>query len=330
MALRSLAYVSATHGVHDERWINALSLCAPTVHVVSFQASDTGGKELVSGVDEMGADAVLAGPLDSVARSLIHTKTPLVGLSWGYDLHALADAFDLDWVTSLDGLIVDTEVAARRAVAAGFPPDAITVLPWGVDVHSFHPEGPRATLPVPPDAWVVLSARAHEALYRVEDVLRSFIEFATSAPDAHLVVINEGSLTGPLKALAENSDVAERIHFLGKVAESDVPALLRASSCYVTMSEVDGTSVTLLQAMACGVPVIASRNAGNPEWIVHGETGTLVDVGAVDALAEALHQQYLEGDSALVSAARRLIEERADWHVNIARLCSAMEAAVHN
>jgi glycosyltransferase involved in cell wall biosynthesis len=177
---------------------------------------------------------------------------------------------------------------------------------------------------------LVLSLRAHEPIYRVADIITAFAQVPRrddvheDFPDPHLIIGHQGSLTPELKALVRELGVEGRTRFIGMVPESDLVPLLGRASCYVTASEVDGTSVTLLQAMACGTPVIASATPGNCGWVTEGVTGHLFPVGDVRALTECLIEVTSRYPQELVDNARAQVERDADWKANLGRLAGAL------
>ena len=259
-------YVSHTSGVHDDRWIGAMRSSSCTVTPLQV---DPEGKEARSRVmsltTELGIDIIVAGPLTTCTSHLVGLDVPLVGLSWGFDLHEMADDEsdpDPSWMVGLAGLIVDSEPTRSIAEDLGVSRDHIELIPWGVDLDLFDPAGPRAEHPeLPVNSRVVLSARSHEPLYRVGDIAAAF-ERARGLvkDDVYLVVLNDGPLTEEIKAGAGDHTL-----FLGRVSERELAAWLRRSDLYVSSSETDGSSVTLLQAMACGTPVLVSDIPGNRE-----------------------------------------------------------------
>ena len=332
-------YATAGWGIHDERWVTALLEVGLTPRVVSLGRDAADALELRQTVQAAaeGGRPVLAGPLHTITQSLIGLPIRLVGLSWGYDLSDLdvADA-DLTWLARLDGLIVDSH--ANRAIAehAGLAAERITFLPWGVDLSEFVFHGPWIDafhLGVPPHAHLVLSLRAHEPIYRVGDIVDAFARVPRRAglhedfPDPYLIIGHSGSLTGELRQQVRDLGIADRTRFLGSVPESDLVPLLGRAACYVTASEVDGTSVTLLQAMACGTPVIAIDTPGNLGWIADGDTGFTFPTGDVDALARLIDEVNHRYPTDTVLRARALVEREADWHANLPRLRRAMEPA---
>lgn len=332
-------YATRGWGIHDERWVAGLLEIGRSPFVVSWRPEQMDALEFREAVTAAAAGdlPVLAGPLDTVAPVLVGTGVPIVGLSWGYDLtDADSRGQDLTWLTSLQGLIVDSAWNRQVAVAAGVEEGSITYLPWGVDLDTFVFHGPwidAFQLGVPPHAPLVVSLRAHEPLYRVEDVIRAFaavprrLDVHEDFPDPYLIVGHQGSLTDSLRALCRDLGVLDRVRFIGRVEEADLVPLLGRAACYVTASEVDGTSVTLLQAMACGTPVIASQTHGNLDWVRSGETGHTFPTGDVEALTEHLIAVTARYPIAMVERARHEVQERADWHANLGRLAQALAAA---
>ena len=319
-------YVSHTNGVHDDRWIEAMRSSGCTV--TPLQVDPEGGEVLsrvMSLTTELGIDIIVAGPLTTCTSHLVGLNVPLVGLSWGFDLHEMADDEsdpDLSWMVDLAGLIVDSEPTRLIAEDLGVSRDRIELIPWGVDLDLFDPAGPRAEhSELPMNSRVVLSARSHEPLYRVGDIVTAF-ERARSLvkDDVYLVVLNDGPLTEETRAGAGDHTL-----FLGRVSERELAAWLRRSDLYVSSSETDGSSVTLLQAMACGTPVLVSDIPGNREWVHAGLTGGIFPLGDVGALTQALTTALSDanvGESTDRAIAQ--VRSRADWSDNSPRLTSLL------
>lgn len=331
-------YATAGWGIHDERWVAALLEVGLSPHVVSLGRDVPDALELRLAVQEAAGDRpVLAGPLHTVTRPLADLPIRLVGLSWGYDLHDLrATGGDLGWLASLAALVVDSSATQDIAEEAGLPAGRITLLPWGVDLQRFPFHAPwidAFRLGVPPHAHLVLSLRAHEPIYRVGDIVEAFARLERRPglhedfPDPYLIIGHSGSLTDALRRRVRELGVADRTRFIGTVAEDDLVPLLGRAACYVTASEVDGTSVTLLQAMACGTPVLASATPGNLDWVDDGVTGFTFPTGDIDALAVLMDSVNHRYPLSVVEHARARVERDADWHRNLARLRAAMDRA---
>jgi glycosyltransferase involved in cell wall biosynthesis len=322
-------YVTSGWSVHDERWVSALQRVGfdPTVFSLGRDASTLDELRALVVEAALSSTPVLAGPLTTITRSLVGVDAHLVGLSWGFDLYELEAVGALGWLTQLNGLIVDSQATQAIAEQAGVAPTKITMLPWGVDLDQFTPDGPKADVThygIPADAQVILSARAHEPLYRVADVINGFSLIADQLPQAHLLITHQGSLTSELERLATDLGISTKVHFIGKVDEADLPAIMRASSCYVSATSVDGTSVTLLQAMACGVPVVVSDCPGNLGWVTDNVTGRTFPVADTENLGSTLLETLSSSEPDLRLAALNSVKKRADWHRNLGRLRNAL------
>lgn len=327
---RRCTYVTRGWGVHDERWTAALRSSGFTVTDLSLERDGISIEDVRHKVMDS-TDPVLAGPLD-VTHGLIGVDAPLFGLSWGFDLvQAHERNQDLTWITELSGIIVDSQHTREIALDAGMPTERIHTIPWGVDLTTFTPAGPLADLTefgIPVANKVVLSLRALEPLYRVEDIVRGFAQLAAEFPDAHLVIGNDGNLRVTLEDLVQSLGLRDRVSLIGALPEEALPGLLRVATAYVTASEVDGSSVTLLQAMACGTAVVASNTPGNSEWITPGTSGLLFQVADPTDLAAALERVLDSGggetETKLGSSARKIVEERADWARNSNQLAQIL------
>ncbi len=329
-------YVSQTWGVHDQRWVQALTDLGFDVRVLSVEKNQLTIQRIR---DELSTNdgPVLAGPLTSVTHHLVGIAQPLIGLSWGFDLLQLSnDGGDVSWLKKVDGLIVDSHTTRDIALTSGLSDDRIYSIPWGIDLQKFTPTGPQMDLGVwkiSPSDQVIVSLRAHEPFYRVNDIVDAFALIQDDFPHTHLIIGNEGGLGEQLREQARSLSIDDRTTFIGMLPESDLPSLLRASTVYVTASEVDGTSVTLLQAMSCGLPVVASATSGNTEWVIPGETGYLFRTGSPQEMAEALSSALTDHDSGdpqgLTATAHDLVAKKADWDRNYRSLLTIMRTLPH-
>lgn len=322
-------YATNGWGVHDDRWVAALTSLNFTPIVISLGNDVADGIQLRERVQQIIHEnpgcRILAGPLDSVTAHL-RGLPYLVGLSWGFDLQEPASEI-LNLITSLDGLLVDTKMNQDLATNQGLDPSQVTYLPWGVDLELFTSQGESTqgdVFDLDTRAPIVLSLRAHEPRYRVGDIIEAFAITAMSDPMPALVIGNTGSRTSKLKKRVAQLEIRDRVRFIGSVNESDLPKLLRSASAYVSASEIDGTSVTMLQAMACGVPCVVSDLPQNRAWIANGVSGFTFSTGDVADLGKALHSALTGERVAIGQAAIQQISRNADWHANLPRLAQAL------
>ena len=321
-------YVTAAWGVHDERWTAALRAQGFEPKIMSLTRDkltiDQVRAQLLEAAGRGDASPVLAGPITTITSSLVGIPQRLVGLSWGFDLLETSTTPELlDQLVHLDHLIVDSPASADVAQVCGLQPENITQIYWGTDLDTFTPSGPAADVGkygIPAGSPTVLSLRAHEDLYRVGDLIDAWEAVLIAVPDAHLLIGNKGSRTTELESRVETRELASSIHFVGALTEDELAPLLRSVDLYVSTSPVDGTSVTLLQAMACGCPVLVTDAPGNRHWIDSHVNGYLYPPGDSGQLAHwvttALKDSATDSQTRMVDSALSRVRERADWNTN--------------
>lgn len=192
----------------------------------------------------------------------------------------------------------------------------VQVLANGVDTGRFMP-GPRN--PAARAAWGVPAAVP--VIMSVGRLigwkgLRIVVEAMARIPEAHYVVIGEGAERNKLEEQAGRLGVQERVHFLGGVDHDNLPPLLREADIFVQPSiGEEAFGITVIEAMASGLAVVASRNGGMLEIITDGENGVLAPVGDVDAwhrvLADLLNDRPRL--AAIGARARRHAEMHFTW-----------------
>ncbi|TLN21232.1 glycosyltransferase family 4 protein, partial [bacterium] len=290
-------------------------------------------------IEQVQPDVIHAGPIQSAAMlAALSGFHPLVSMSWGSDL--LLDA-DRDWkmrfatsytLSRTTVLAGDCNAVRKKAVDFGFPAERVVLFPWGVDLERFSPGEPaglRERLGWE-DAFVVLSLRSWEPLYGVDVVVKAFCRAAEAEPRLRLMLLGGGSQAATLRQMLAQHGLLERVHFGGQVSGDDLPDYYRSADLYVSASHSDGSSVSLMEALACGLPVLVSDIAGNREWIGPGESaGWLFPDGDAEALATGMLRAA--ADEAELkerhAAARLLAERRADWTKNFQQLLHAYDLA---
>ncbi len=284
-------------------------------------------------------DVIHAGPIQSAAfLAALGGSRPLVSMSWGSDLLMDADRdWKMRWITRYTlrrttVLAGDCDAVRRKAGEFGFPAERVVLFPWGVDLQRFAPGEPpalRGRLGWE-DAFVILSLRTWEPLYGVDVVVKAFCQAAEREPRLRLMLLGGGSQAGLLRQMLAQRGLLERVHFGGQVNGDDLPAYYRAADLYVSASHSDGSSVSLMEALASGLPALISDIPGNREWIGPQESaGWLFPDGDSNRLAEGMLRAAAD-PTALEDrrrAARLLAEERADWKKNFQQLLRAYELA---
>jgi glycosyltransferase involved in cell wall biosynthesis len=297
-----------------------------------------------------GAELTLLGRLRRRQRAqalLVHYKNRLVGggvrgaMFRAYE-HTVAPtlvrAADRVCVLSTDH--AESVPYLRRARARD--PEKLIEMPNGVDVEAFSPgpdrgwrgsgQGLREALGIPPSAavaaFVATLDRAHrfkrvdiaiEALQRVSD------------EEVHLVVAGGGELLEQHRAAAVAAGVGGRVHFLDAVPHAELPAVLRAADLFLLTTEPpESFGIVLIEAMATGLPVIASDYPGVRAVVDEGKTGMLVPRGDPHAAATALERLAADPEARkrMGVAGRARAQERWSWPRLVEHMDDAYRQAI--
>jgi glycosyltransferase involved in cell wall biosynthesis len=290
-------------------------------------------------VKRLKTDIVHAGPIQTCAFiAVLSGFRPILTKSWGYDLVKDADSSKwMQWVTRYTlkrsaFFTSDANVTRDKAVAFGMKLENIVVFPWGVNVERFHPQkvsGQKSKVKGRKSITLFCS-RTWEAIYGVDVLAKAFVKVASVNPDVNLILLGGGSQGPRIRQILMSGGVMERVHFGGQVGQRDLPRWYRMADIYISPSHVDGSSVSLLEALACGMPCLVSDIAGNKEWVEEGVNGWLFRDGDVDDLAEKILLAIKGRQSwrRIGKAARKTAEERADWKKNFGKLLEAYDTVI--
>lgn len=202
----------------------------------------------------------------------------------------------------------------RHMIAEGFPAARVAVASNGIDpgpiTTGVERQRARARLGIAADRYVIGTVARLDPVKDLVTLVKAFAVFRHSRRDAALVIVGDGPERSRVTAAARAAGVSESVLLTG--TRNDVRQLLPAFDLYVNSSTTEGLSVTILEAMASSLPVVATAVGGNPEAVTHGETGLLVPPREPSALAAALLELAAEParSANLGFAGRRRLEER--------------------
>src|SRR5262249_53146476 len=153
--------------------------------------------------------------------------------------------------------------------------------------------------------------------------VRAFAAVAPESVDARLLLLGDGSRAAEIHKLIDRLGVRDRVHAPGRIGYEALPEYFRLADIYASAALSDGSSVSLLEAMACGLPAIVTGAFGNLEWVRPGENGWLAEPASVDSLTGCLREALTAPAARLAEIGRvnsALARERADWDRNFPRL----------
>jgi colanic acid/amylovoran biosynthesis glycosyltransferase len=224
---------------------------------------------------------------------ILHGK--LITTFHGYDVNTYPRKHGHDVYRRLfqrgDLFTANSRFTAGRAEALGCPKDKIVVLPVGVDLGDFKHTVRKAT---PGEEIRLLTVARLVEVKGIEYGIRAVARVTRSFPRIRYQIVGDGPMLTQLRELADNLGVAGSVDFLGGQTRDEVGRLYDRAHLFLLPGVVgsdgaqEGQGLVLLEAQACGIPVLATRVGGIPESVLDGDSGYLVGQRDVDALSKKL------------------------------------------
>lgn len=251
---------------------------------------------------------------------IIHRR-PIVATLHGSDIFQAAQGWLGTWLTRqvlqrCDRIIAVSEALAKAASKIGIPASRIIVIPDGIDLNQFTPsENQREPLIV----FVGSLIKRKGVIYLIE----AMSHITSACPTVRLIIIGDGPERPALEQAAATACLTRRVTFVGQQPSQQVRQWLQAAQVFVLPSVEEGLGVVLLEALACGTPIVASQVGGIPE-VVTSNVGLLVPPANSTLLAESITQLLSDTQRwlAMSQNARRRAEELYDWQQIAVRFVS--------
>ena len=354
-----ICYLSDGVNVHDFRFLFSLTRRKHEVHLVSFFHDELSNSLEKNGVfvhhvklpsiksslyasyivspllfrrivTKLKPDIVHSGWLQSYGfYSALADYHPILSMPWGTDIFLwpkksiILKGITRFTLSRADMITCDCEQIKKEILElVDFPPERIIVFPWGIDLNIFNPSagdgGIRKKL-----GWndkpVVVHTRKLLDLYGVRYVMQAIPKVIKEVPNAMFLFCGSGPLENELIETARSYGISSHIYFTGNIANEELPKFLNSADIYVSGSLYDGTSVALLEAMACGLPVVVSDMPAILEWVKDGRNGFVVPRRDSPTIARRIVE--LINDTALRKTFSRenlaIAKRRADWEKNL-------------
>jgi teichuronic acid biosynthesis glycosyltransferase TuaC len=251
-----------------------------------------------------------------------HSKQPALRPRLAHTLKSAARVFSV------------SDSLRRLAIELGASEDKTEVVGNGVDTACFYPvdrTAARRKYALPPDARVLISVGAlveRKGMHRVIEVMPDLIR---QHPNLHYLIVGgaspEGDNRAELVARVARLGLGERVRFLGALPPEDLKWALSAADVFVLATRNEGWANVFLEAMACGLPVVATDVGGNAEVVCRDELGTIVPFDDAAALQQALDQALTRDwvHAAILDYARS-----NQWDKRVAQLLHAYDRIIHD
>lgn len=318
MLKRQILYVSNTQNIHDARFIKMLKV---TYDVTQVRVA-TSGKFFRHESSKKQFDLAIVAGLDYLLpQELFSVNFPIIGISLGYDINlAIEESSKAEIVRvnikSMNGVILDSDYSVKqlgRILAE--PLSNYLISPYGADIENFESHSIIINQPLS-----IVVTRSWSGLHANIDIVKA-MSLMKNFASIHFLGVTETDS----KAFLEDLVRAEfhKVQWYRSVPQSDVPLFLQKGWCYVSASRSDGTSISLLEAMAAGKICVVSDFPSNLEWVSDGVNGFLFKNGDPSSLASVLDgvsQMNVKDLHLIAQNARESVNMRGRWTVNSERI----------
>lgn len=276
-------------------------------------------------------NVALAGPITDCGylAAQAHLNCPLVLQSWAFDVFwERASNSLMAWRTQFalqnsDALFSDCRAVGLECERLLDKPIVQRfAMPWGIEVNPPLDDKRRTAIRSELSLGsqnVFIHCRGFDPIYCIETLTLAFKEYHYSSPASVLLLASTGAGEEAVRTYVQENNLENNIKFLGRVSNARLLDLFHSSDCYVSCAASDGSSISLLEAMAAGLPVIVNDRGGNPEWVNAQKNGWVVPFGDMMALAHAM-KDASELDPVkrrqIAFHNRELISTHADWAKN--------------
>jgi len=314
-----IAYLSSAYSIHTVRWVNEMARRGYEVHLITLHPPSSNNpidnrvslymlpisspsgyflnkwsvKKLLKRIDPNLIHTHYASGYGTLSR-LVNFHPTLLSV-WGSDVFNFP--YQAKWkqktlrlnLASAD-YIASTSCAIKKQTEKFVNPKfPITITPFGIDCDKFKPLKRTRNS----DEFIVGTVKKLEERYGIEYLIRAFAivkKKCQGASNLKLLIAGEGSLKNRLRSLAGALKIINETEFLGSVPHNEVSKILNEFSVYVAISKNEGFGVSILEASACGLPVVVSDVEGLPEIVQDGITGIIVPAGNVELTTKAIMQ----------------------------------------
>ena len=355
-----ICYLANAQSVHTHRWVRYFVENGHETHVISFENAQIEGTTVhVLKLPVLVKNATYPLKMASIYRiktlikrikpDILHAHyainyglfgalcnfNPFVITAWGSDVLIDPSARFLSMIKKpiakyalkkADLITTDSISSIRAVVGFGVDEKKVKLIIHGVDLRVFRPvenrEEFKKDLRLPESHQVVISSRSLEPIYDVSTLIRAAPYVINKCPNTCFLIVGDGTLRHQLEELACKLGVIKYVRFVGSISNEEMPKFLGLSHIYVSTSLSDTRSVSLLEAMACALPVVVTDLEGNRECVEDGVNGFLFPKGDFRMLAEKivylLRDKDIRRKFGVVN--RRIVEKEADYEKEMSKM----------
>ncbi len=269
--------------------------------------------------------------LDGLVAALTRFQ-PILQMPWGSDILINPSKTEKNYkqtkfvINHSSHITCDCEEVKNTILnIADFDKKKITVIPWGIDLKLFNPDRINTNI-IGSLKWeykrVIITTRSLSRLYGIHYFIMALPSIIEKEPDTRVLLIGTGPQENELKEIVKSLDLNLYVEFIGEVPNDHLAYYLNSAEVYVSTSKSDGSSLSLLEAMACGLPMVVSDVPAICEWVIDGENGYVVPRNKVNPISEKILKLFNDLNTArkMGEINLQIAKERADWNKNFLKL----------
>ena len=362
MVKMKICYLANAQSVHTQKWVKFFADKGHAVHLISFEKEHIENVTVHNlkrpfalrfGLDfpfKLAHARILRRLIRGIDPDILHAHylvdyglygalcgfKPFIVTAWGSDVLFVSSEGSRKYfvkkyiakyvIRKADLVTGDSSSLVRAVVGLGVDESKVKLIVHGVDLRGFHPvknnEKFKKDLCIPQDYCVVISTRNLEPVYDVATLIKAMPYVIDECRNTFFLLVGDGTLRRRLEELAYKLGVAENVRFVGSVSNREMPKFLGVSDIFVSTSLSDTRSVSLLEAMACGLPVVVTDLEGNRECVKEGVNGFVFPKRDFKALAEKIVYLLRNEDARreFGSANKRYTEEEGNYEKEMGKM----------
>jgi glycosyltransferase involved in cell wall biosynthesis len=191
----------------------------------------------------------------------------------------------------------------------------VQIIPFGVDMEIFKENKSLKSK----DKFVIGAIKSLEKIYNINVLIEAFAIVSSKHSQAELMIVGDGSERRNLENLVKQLKLENYVIFIGKVPFKETPNYFNKLNCLVNISQYESFGVSVIEAMACKVPVIVTNVGGLKEVVMNNEMGFLVEPSNIEQTATAIEKIMMDKDysESIVEKAYQSVKARFNWESNL-------------
>ena len=339
-----ICFIGDATSIHSKRWGQWFSDRGHEVHLITDKPEEINGIRIHKLTTKMGSIAFIMKIFQTrkiikkIKPNIVHGQhltgygawaafssfRPIIVSAMGSDILIESKESFLKRIAvkyaikRADVVHIETNVVKDNITDLGGKEGKTVISPFGVDINKFSPEKEDSDIREKlrlEDNYVVISTRHLKPIYDIPTLIKAVPIVLREISNIKFLIVGSGEQKNDLKELAKYLKVADAVRFVGAISPDDLPKYLATSDIYVSTSISDTISVSLLEAMSCGLSPIVSDIEGNRDVVKDGENGFFFPKSNPAILAEKI--VYLLKNEAiqknLGEVNRKVIIEKYDW-----------------